>query len=72
MAGDMEVKNVSFGFNIDVRTVIFEITEGKWNYGTCAEFNLITANKKAETKKISEFAKKKALTIGSKRRSDAG
>ncbi len=64
MAGDMEVKNVSFGFNIDVRTVIFEITEGKWNYGTCAEFNLIAPDKKAETKKISEFTKKKALTIG--------
>ena len=64
MAGDTDVKNVSFGFNIDVRTVIFEITEGKWNYGTCAEFNLIVADKKAETKKIADFTKKKALTIG--------
>lgn len=64
LAADTDVKNVSFEFNIDVRTVIFEITEGKWNYGTCAEFNLIAQDKKAQTKKISDFTKKKSLTIG--------
>lgn len=64
MANDTEIKNVSFGFNIDVRTISFEITEGAYGYGTCAEFYAIAKDKKLSSKKVSDFSKEKSLTIG--------
>ena len=59
-----DTKQANFGFNIDVKTVIFEITVGKWGYGACAEFNLLAAE--GSTKKTIEQANKgKKFTIGS-------
>lgn len=64
MANDTEIKDVSFGFNIEVRTIIFEITEGAYGYGTCAEFNALEKNSKLSTKKVSDFSNEKSITIG--------
>lgn len=64
MEKDKVTKNVSFGYDIDVKTVIFEITDGAWGYGACAEFNLIAATGKTK-KTIAAASKGKTMKIGS-------
>lgn len=59
---DAEIKNVRFGYNIEVKTVIFEITAGAYDYGTCAEFNLIAPSGNAK-KTIAEASKTKSIDI---------
>ena len=44
MPGDKSTQKVFFGFTVDVKKVVFEITAGKWDYGTCAEFYLYADN----------------------------
>ncbi len=54
LAGNKDVQNKDFGYNISVKKVVFEITEAIGGFGTCAEFNLI--DKKGTTKKTIEQA----------------
>ena len=62
-ANDADKKRVRFGYNIEVKTVIFEITAGAYDYGTCAEFNLIAPS--GSTKKtVKEASKGKSVEIG--------
>lgn len=58
-----ETKNVRFRYNIEVRTVIFEITAGAFDYGTCAEFNLISPSGSVK-KTIAQASKGKRIEIG--------
>lgn len=58
-----ETKNVRFRYNIEVRTVIFEITAGAFDYGTCAEFNLISPSGSVK-KTIAQASKGKKIEIG--------
>lgn len=60
---ELGTKEAKFGFNIDARTVIFEITEGKWGYGCCAEFNLLSAEG-TNKKTIADVGQGAKLTIG--------
>lgn len=69
---NMDTKTANFGFNIDVKTVIFEITDGAWNYGTCAEFNLLAASGSSK-KTIAQASKGKKVKIGADQKSsDSG
>lgn len=61
--GDKEIKNVSFGYNISAKTVVFEILAGNYNYGTCAEFNLLVPSG-AVSKTIKEASLGKSIEIG--------
>lgn len=63
MDADMQTKDVSFGYNIGVRTFVFEITEGNYGYGTCAEFNLL-APSGASSKTVAEANMGKTIEIG--------
>ena len=58
-----ETKNVRFRYNIEVRTVIFEITAGAFDYGTCAEFNLISPSGSVK-KTIAQASKGKRIETG--------
>lgn len=69
---NQDTKTANFGFNIDVKTVIFEITDGAWNYGTCAEFNLLAASGSSK-KTIAQASKGKKVKIGADQKSsDSG
>lgn len=60
---ELGTKEAKFGFNVDVKTIVFEITEGKWGYGCCAEFNLISATG-SNKKTIDQASKGQKVTIG--------
>lgn len=56
---------ISFGFNIEVQTVIVEITAGVWDYGTCAELNFLKDDSSLPNKTISEYKERNlVLAIG--------
>ncbi len=59
---DTNEKKVSFGYSVEVRTIVFEITEGKWGYGACAEFNLLAADGSAE-KTVAQVSQGKTVAI---------
>lgn len=59
---DQSVKEVKFGFSVEAKTVVFEITEGRWNYATCAEFNLLEGS--GSTKKIADVSKGESYDLG--------
>lgn len=63
LINDANAKDVRFGYNIEVKTVIFEITAGAFDYGTCAEFKLIAASGSAK-KTVKEASKGKSVEIG--------
>lgn len=69
---NQDTKTANFGFNVEVKTVIFEITDGAWNYGTCAEFNLLAASGSSK-KTIAQASKGKKVKIGADQKSsDSG
>lgn len=68
MAADFSVKEVKFGFSLDVKTVVFEMTEGQWNYATCAEFNLLEGT--GSKRKIDDVAKGISFDLGGVEESD--
>lgn len=63
MAGDNNTKDVLFGFDIKVRTFIFEITGGVGGYGSCADFYLFGPSGTAKTT-VSAANLGKATVIG--------
>lgn len=63
MEKDYSTKTVNFGFNVDVRTMIFEITAGNYDYGTCAEFDML-AKQGSDVKTIASVGKGNTITIG--------
>lgn len=65
-AEDTAKKTVTFGFNVDVKTVIFEITDGTWGYGCCAEFNLLAEADGLEKKSAAEANIGSTMEIGAK------
>lgn len=68
MACDASIKEIKFGFSVDVKTVVFEMTEGQYNYVTCAEFNLLDAS--GSKRKIEDVAKGKTFDLGGVDESD--
>ncbi|MDP4133038.1 MAG: discoidin domain-containing protein [Bacillota bacterium] len=48
-------KRADFGFNISVKKIVFEITEGVSGYGSMAEFDLIAKDPSKAAKNASEF-----------------
>lgn len=60
---ELGTKEAKFGFNVDVKTVVFEITEGNWGYGCCAEFNLISATG-SDKKTIDQASNGRRVIIG--------
>ncbi len=70
MVNSYDTKEVPFGFNVkDVKTVILEITEGMYNYGVVAEFDLMAGISSQSDKSISEASQGKSVVIG---KEDAG
>ena len=66
MASDFKKKVIPFGHNISgIKTVILEITSGAYNFGTCAEFDLLAEIPEQQTGTISDFAiASKTVEIG--------
>ncbi len=65
MENSYDTKEVPFGFNVkNVKTVILEITEGMYNYGVVAEFDLMTGISSQNDLDISGAALGKSIEIG--------